>query len=650
MGRVLAACALAFAGLAAAFGVNAQDAPPELAAYGQLPAVEDIAISPSGNLLAIVMTLNGQRQLAILDRNLALLRSMPLEDLKYRGLAFVGDESVMFRYSTTVNLVDFNVNQLEVMQAAIVPVDRTQPTRTVFAENRSVVNGVFGFFGLRETAAGWRGYFGAVEWGRTSFGQTRFDHGRPALYEVDMDTFHIRRVAVAADANHSRDWLVGPDGQLLALFDMGDETGEWSLEVPSGRVLASGQSAVGRVWMLGLGATGDSVLYANETAETGNIDWFEVPLAGGSPRPFLPNVRAERLLWSPVDGRLLGHIPDDAEDSRAVLHDPELQSRVRLAIRSLAERNGELLDWAGDFNRVLMHTSGTGDSGTWILMDLLGRSARELGYDRPRILGAQVGPVSVVNYTAGDGLDLDGVLTLPAGREARGLPLIVMPHGGPHAHDEAGFDWWAQAYASRGYAVFQPNFRGSTGRGENFVRAGFGQWGRLMQTDISDGVAYLAQQGTIDPARACIVGASYGGYAALAGVTVQQGLYRCAVAVAGVSDIAAYYASENREAMQADTVRASLREQLGPREQWNAVSPRRLAARADAPILLIHGRDDTVVAYSHSAAMADALRDSGKPVELVELADEDHWLSRSETRQQMLQATMDFVLEHNPPD
>jgi dipeptidyl aminopeptidase/acylaminoacyl peptidase len=112
-----------------------------------------------------------------------------------------------------------------------------------------------------------------------------------------------------------------------------------------------------------------------------------------------------------------------------------------------------------------------------------------------------------------------------------------MPHGGPEARDYPVFDWWAQAFASRGYVVLQPNFRGSTGYGAAFLRAGYGEWGRKMQSDISDGLAFLVDAGIADPGRACIVGASYGGYAALAGVTLQKGLYRCAVSVAGISDL-----------------------------------------------------------------------------------------------------------------
>ncbi|MDY7098913.1 MAG: prolyl oligopeptidase family serine peptidase, partial [Pseudomonadota bacterium] len=150
--------------------------------------------------------------------------------------------------------------------------------------------------------------------------------------------------------------------------------------------------------------------------------------------------------------------------------------------------------------------------------------------------------------------------------------------------------------------------------------------------------------------RACIVGASYGGYAALAGVTLQQGLYKCAVAVAPVSDIRDMYQQDYRASGRDKTTRFALRRQLGQPDSWDAVSPLLSAAKADAPILLIHGRDDTVVPYSHSTKMADKLKDAGKPYQFVTLDEEDHWLSLSETRQTMLKASVEFVQKHNPAD
>jgi dipeptidyl aminopeptidase/acylaminoacyl peptidase len=124
-------------------------------------------------------------------------------------------------------------------------------------------------------------------------------------------------------------------------------------------------------------------------------------------------------------------------------------------------------------------------------------------------------------------MQIPAYLTLPPGRDPKDLPLIVLPHGGPATRDTADFDWWSQALADQGYAVLRPNYRGSDVNRRSLV-AGFSEWGRKMQTDLSDGVRYLAKEGIIDPRRVCIVGASYGGYAALAGVTLDPGVYQCA--------------------------------------------------------------------------------------------------------------------------
>jgi dipeptidyl aminopeptidase/acylaminoacyl peptidase len=231
----------------------------------------------------------------------------------------------------------------------------------------------------------------------------------------------------------------------------------------------------------------------------------------------------------------------------------------------------------------------------------------------------------------------------------------VLPHGGPAVRDAPGFDWWAQALAAQGYAVLQVNYRGSDGFGWAFLSAGFGQWGRKMQTDLSDGVRYLASQGTIDPKRVCIVGASYGGYAALAGATLDKGVYRCAVSVAGPSDL---------HRMIADDKGDMGRQGVGVERYWgrfmgaanvndpslDAISPDKFADRVDIPVLLIHGADDTTVPFVQSQLMADALRRAGKSVELVTLKHEDHYLSHGDTRLQMLGATIDFLEKNDPPN
>src|SRR4029077_2261187 len=145
---------------------------------------------------------------------------------------------------------------------------------------------------------------------------------------------------------------------------------------------------------------------------------------------------------------------------------------------------------------------------------------------------------TVISYLARDGKELSGYLTAPAGSDPQGkLPLVLLPHGGPEARDSLEFNPWVQFLVARGYAVFQPNFRGSDGFGRKFAESGYGEWGRKMQDDLTDAVKALVNLGTVDPARVCIVGASYGGYAALAGAALTPDVYKCAVSISGISDL-----------------------------------------------------------------------------------------------------------------
>jgi dipeptidyl aminopeptidase/acylaminoacyl peptidase len=176
-----------------------------------------------------------------------------------------------------------------------------------------------------------------------------------------------------------------------------------------------------------------------------------------------------------------------------------------------------------------------------------------------------------------------------------------------------------------------------------------------MQTDLSDGVRYLVAQGIADPARVCIVGASYGGYAALAGVTLDQGVYRCAVSVAGISDLKRKLKGINEKHLDADNYEQRYWDRFlgvsGPDDSMlDHLSPIKHVAALKVPVLLVHGRDDTVVPFEQSEAMYEALREAKKSVRFVRLKDEDHWLSHSKTRLQMLQATVKFLRANNPPD
>lgn len=656
---LLGAACLSFAAVHATSAL-AQN-PPPLSAYGELPGFEDAALSPSGNRLAILGIYDEQRMLLVVDKNMSLQKSMAVREMKIRGFEWVGEEMLLLRTSRTERLpFGFTTEMAEFTMGMIVPVSSDDPGEVIFTRDRNVVDRVFGYYGTRTVDGRPKAYFGGVELFRsgtgTRVGDFSFRHGRPALFEVDLAENRARKIAVAASEGFDRDWLVGANGEVVATYDIEEKTGDWRISNAQRKTLASGRQPLGRVGLVSLGQDGTTVIYSVTEGDDDDGDdetesrWFEIPLAGDrEPREIFADVGIGRLYIDSTSGRLLGYL-EDQDSPVPVFFDSKHQSIARAVKKAFPSLTSRLAEWSPDFSHLLVRTDGNGDSGSWYFVDVTAGSAGFIGAERPLIPPEKVGPISTVTYSAADGLDLDGILTLPPRREAKHLPVIMLPHGGPHSYDSENFDWWAQAFASRGYAVFQPNFRGSTNRDDAFVRAGYGEWGGKMQTDISDGLAHLAEQGIVDPQRACIMGASYGGYAALAGVTLQQGLYRCAVAVAPITDLKVTFNTDYRESGRNRMVHRSLLEELGPRDRFDAISPRKQAHLADAPILLIHGREDTVVPFRQSKLMADALEDAGKPFELVDLEEEDHWLTRSRTRLRMLEAAMEFVLEHNPPD
>jgi dipeptidyl aminopeptidase/acylaminoacyl peptidase len=630
----------------AAVGLHAEPAPsppaPALDAYGRLPALELTRLSPSGTLLAMITVAHDQRSLVVRETGGRALLLMPVGAVKVRTLRWVGEDHVLVGVSRTQQLNN-TISRAEYPFTLAINV-RTGKSLPVLFKADHMLPYTFGYYGGFEDKGHAYGLFLASPVsGARGFDSYLTDDEH--IYRVDLDTdaFEI------AVRGHGRGegWVLGPDHRPIAHGEYEQGVGSWRLmaESPAGTELLRVKDPLWEYQIVGAGRAPGTVIVDHGdidewTLATGQVTRLDV---GGEVATFAYDSTEQRLDMVLVAGDQL----------TPRFFDDKLAARFNAVRKAIPGRMWPVT-WSDDFARMIVYAEGDNDAGTYWLID--GKSAGPLGYAYPDLPDAVVGKVSVVTYRAADGLEIHAILTLPPGREARALPLVVLPHGGPQAHDTVSFDWWAQAYASRGYAVLQPNFRGSTGYGRDFRDAGFGQWGRKMQTDLSDGVAALAAQGVIDRRRVCIVGASYGGYAALAGVTVQHGLYRCAVSVAGVSDLA-YLISNNlwENGQQEGTAGVRyLNRFLGVTSQddrgLNEISPVRLAARADAPILLIHGLDDTVVPVRQSRDMEAALARAGKPVEFLQLPGEDHWLSSETTRKAMLQAAVRFVERYNPPE
>jgi dipeptidyl aminopeptidase/acylaminoacyl peptidase len=622
-------------------------APPPVEVYGQLPGFEMAAISGSGERIAVVGVAADARRLMVVDRNNQLLLAVPLGDNKLRDVYWAGEDRLLLKTSHTVDLgPDFTAAQAELSSITVVSLSGGA-VWNIFQKTREITGGVRGYYGAIEKQGRWYGYFGGITLEGNSRDGLRLGNTAPELYEVDLETGKYSRIARRLDSQEiHRRWLLDETGAVAATLDFSSRQGDWQIKAPDNRTIVSGRAPFGDVSLVGLGSTPGTLVYGIVDDETGDPRWIEQPLVGGQGKEITFGEEARWRLTDRRTRRIIGHVVEgDVPVVR--FHDAQREKVMEATRKAFSGKRVDLIDWNDAFDRLIVRTEATGEPPTWWIVDIKARSAKVLGVSYT-VKPADVGPVRMVSYKAGDGLEMAGVLTLPPHREAKALPVVVLPHGGPASRDYPVFDWWAQAFASRGYAVFQPNFRGSTGLGVDFERAGYGEWGRKMQTDISDGLAELVRQGIADPKRACIMGASYGGYAALAGVTLQQGVYRCAVSVAGVGDVKRLYTTEARESGFNKTLIRSLKAEIGFGRDLDVVSPLRLAEQADAPVLLVHGKDDTVVLYEQSAAMDRALRKAGKPVQLVTLKGEDHWLSRSETRLAMLKAALAFVEKHNP--
>jgi len=307
--------------------------------------------------------------------------------------------------------------------------------------------------------------------------------------------------------------------------------------------------------------------------------------------------------------------------------------------------NVVLYDVDATHKRFLLHASGPRNAGAFVSYDTVTRKLDHLGDQRPWLSADRLARVETLKVRSRDGVDIPAYLTIPIAPGPR--PMVVMPHGGPEVRDKREFDTWAQALAARGWLVLQPNFRGSGGYGRAYADAGRRRWGDRMQEDVEDCVASLVASGRADPQRIAIFGASYGGYAALMGAFRRPILYRCAVSVAGPSDLMKFLAYVRRDDGADFPVleywSKTIGDPEGDRAMIEAASPALQAQAVNVPVLLIHGDEDGIVPVEQSRIMDKALTKAGKPHEYVELKGVGHRGWERDTEMDVLNRTINFI-------
>jgi len=615
-----------------------------LEAYGSLPNLEDVAISPDGSRVAFVRTDQDTRVIRIASlADGKVVSELRFGTQKLREVSWADNDRVLIETSTTYLPTDIVGKPDEWRQLHVYDLKhrsvRLIPDQTSLND---VMNVIDGDPTVRRVNGHTVLFVPSVV---TSSSITL-----PGLVRVDLDT-GLQRLLRTGKLT-TQGWLVDEAGEIAAQSDYDGATQRWVLQIRRGdqmQEVAYKKEPIDVPELLGFGPTPDTLLVA--WIENGDSVWRLLSLKDGTLGPPLAEHRKlSAPIQDPLSYRMIGGTyVDDA--AHYVFFDPALQQHWDAIVRGFPGEHVDFISASADFQKIIVQVEGTRDGFAYGLVDLGTHQAKLLG----DVYSAVRTPLAVqrVTYPAADGLKIPAYLTLPAGRPPKDLPVVVLVHGGPQDQDTAEFDWWSQALADQGYAVLRANYRGSSLDWE-FLSAGFGQWGRKMQTDLSDGVRYLVREGIADPKRVCIVGASYGGYAALAGAALDPGVYRCAVSVAGISDI--------KRMLQWEALAHRLSPSVvrywdrfmgvsGPRDPVvEAISPISHVEAISIPVLLIHGRDDTVVPYEQSSVMLDALRQAGKQAELVPLKHEDHWLSSSETRRQMLETSVAFLRAHNPVD
>ncbi len=438
------------------------------------------------------------------------------------------------------------------------------------------------------------------------------------------------RVALKATDDGGGELFVreGEAWRSLMKWGLDDSLGTWPLAVRGDTLYLS--SSVGRDTAALLAhdlSSGEERVLAEDPR-------YDLPDAGGllfhprAERPEAVAVMRDRLGWIVLDPAL------EPDFERLA----ELEGDVQIVNRDAENRL-----W------VVLEDLDAHSPRYWIY-DRSTRELRRLGDAHPALAEYTLAERRPVRYRARDGLEIEAYLTLPPGREPRGLPAVILPHGGPWHRDAWGFDPWAQWLANRGFAVLQPNFRGSTGYGKALLNAGNKQWGRAMQDDLTDGVRWLVEQGIADPKRVAIMGGSYGGYATLAGLAFTPELYAAGVDLVGPSNL--FTLLETVPPYWKPMI-ALFHTRMGHPERdaelLRAASPLFSAEKIQAPLLIGQGANDPRVKRAESLQIVQALKEKGKPVEYVEYPDEGHGFVKAENRLDFFRKAEAFLEKHLNP-
>jgi len=630
-----------------------------LSAFATPPAIADVAISPSGHYLAVGRRYKGRMIVFVLDRSNPSLPPRPVSTDTDNGFHIA-----WCRWATDTRLV-CGYRAMQNLAGTIIAVTRLAAVDAdgghLMPLLKDSVADVGQFQdGILDWSAGTPGHvlvqadedlldFKARQGGAQVVGRTT-SGGYPAVFDLDVVSGRLTvrqhsrepmRSYVTDHHGHLRLAYAccGP-GKTISLYSRLSEDDNWRKLL---QYEAFSRSTL--LHPIAIDAQNPEHAYALGPSD-GRTALWSVDLTDKEPPKLVfdhPLVDIEGPLFA-KNGSLIG-VEYETDLPHVYYTEPLFDSVVSSVRKTLGNVVVSIVDVTEDRSTYVLRASSDIDAGTYYLLSRSAGSFEKIGTSYPELPSDKLGRLTTISYPARDGTEIPGYLMTPPGIRAEHVPLIVMPHGGPIARDSWRFDFLQQFLVSRGYAVLQMNFRGSAGYGDGWFYAAHQDWGGLTYSDIEDGAKWAIAEGIADPAHVCIVGWSFGGYAALLGAVRASGLFRCAVSIAGVSDLSLLL--YERQSFMGYGI---AREQIGTNSQKLAAdSPRRHAGEVKIPVLMIHGDRDAQVAVEQSRAMASALSEAGKTFEFQLIPGADHQMSRESDRTTMLTAIETFLRKNLGP-
>ncbi|GGY81895.1 prolyl oligopeptidase [Cellvibrio zantedeschiae] len=623
-------------------------ATPSASDYGALPVTQMVAISPSGNLIAFRRVSDGRDMVTV--NSLSEKKVVFMADvskIQPQTIEFFTDDKIKLVASDFTRVKGFR-GQFDLSTAYVLDI-KDKKIRQLLIPGELILAGQTGLG--RVVGVSPDGHYAYMPaWSDVD---NQFPNSEYSLYKVDL----TKRAVTPATRGGQRvkDFFIDKEGETIAIeeFDERNSLHKIRSKLNGGKwtEIFTEKTTIRKKNFVGLTPDYASLVFVESDEKTGRDTYNLMKLSDGTITNAVLSREDADIEAGLVDlHRVVQGVRFSGFSPSYKFFDAALDQRMKDLIAQFPEHSVYLTDWSPDWKHIVINVQGSNYASDYFLASE-NQTPVFLTAGLPQIQQADINPLGKLKVTARDGLKIPTLLTIPRSKasEIKKLPAIIYPHGGPAAHDEIGFDYFAQALASQGYLVIQPQFRGSSGFGAKFSNAGLGEWGRKMQDDITDAVKFFVDKGYIDPEKVCIVGSSYGGYAALAGGAFTPDLYKCIVSINGIGDLNAMLAHDRDTNIENSEETIYWERQLAnangdiDKKDLESRSPEKFAQQFKAKTLLISSANDKIVSPEQSENMYKALVKNNKQVEKVELEGDDHHLRKGPTRTKAVEEVVKFV-------